>query len=236
VKRPKTTIVIPIYNEARTINASLSRLITYLKKSGLNYDIVLFDDASTDNLSSALPKPLPENVSLIRNTVRMGRGETLKKAIRSSKTDIIVYLDADLSFELDILPLLIKEIEKGTDIAIGSRLLSGSKAKRSRTRMLASKTYNGLARSVLGSKVHDHQCGCKAFNRKNIIPLLPPLKSKHWFWDTELLVVAQKKSLKISEIPVIWWEGSYSSVNVLRDAVVMFGSIISLRLRLGKIT
>ncbi len=232
MKKPKVTIIIPIYNEAKTIRESYSRLTNYMRKSKLSYELILFDDASTDNLRSALPKTLPKNIRIIKNKKRAGRGESLKKAIESSGSNIILYLDADLSFELDVIPKLINAIKSGAAIATDSRLLPNSRAKRTPERSVTSKTYNTIVRTILGSKLHDHQCGCKAFNRKKILPLLSKIKSKHWFWDTEILVLAQKNGLETKEIPIAWWEGKYSSVNMVKDSPRMFAQILSLRKRL----
>lgn len=233
MKKIDFTIIIPVYNEAKTIRDSLIKLESYLKKQNLSYNVILFDDASTDHLESALPNPLPENVEIIRNAERMGRGASLNKAIKLAETDIILYLDADLSFELDIIPELVSKINSGAAIATGSRLLRSSKAKRSQVRLVSSRIYNSMVRTVLGSKIHDHQCGCKAFDRNKIIPLLSETKAKHWFWDTEMLVLAQKKRMEVTELPITWWEGKYSSVNILKDSVGMFFGILSLALRLG---
>jgi len=103
-----------------------------------------------------------------------------------------------------------------------------SEAKRSKKRLIASKVYNEMVRVLLNSKIRDHQCGFKAFNRKSVILILDEIKDEHWFWDTEILVKGQYKGLKIKEIPVRWQEGESTTVNLFRDSYNMLVKIIQL--------
>lgn len=231
--KPEFTIIIPVYNEAKTIRDSLARFESYMKKQNHTYKIMIFDDASTDHLEPAISNHLQEQMEVIRNADRIGRGASLNKSIKLAETNIVLYLDADLSFELDIIPELVNAIKSGAIVATGSRLLPDSKTKRSPVRLVSSRLYNSMVRSVLGSRIHDHQCGCKAFDRNKIIPLLSETKARHWFWDTEILVLAQKKGMKVIELPITWWEGRYSSVNMMKDAPTMFLKILELKKRLS---
>ncbi len=235
MKKPRVTIIIPIYNEEKVIKKSLRQLIGYIDKNKLNFEVIVFDDCSTDKTLNVIPKNIPNYVRIIKNKKREGKGKCISKAIAASKGSIIIFLDADLSFDLNILSKLIKAVVGGADIAIGSRLLPNSTTKRMLYRSFASRCYNWLVRLMFDSKVHDHQCGCKSFKKKKIAPLLPQVKSDHWFWDTELLILAQKKGLKVVEIPINWWEGAYTHINFIKDTSTMFSDLITFRFRLGRL-
>jgi len=127
------------------------------------------------------------------------------------------------------LPDIINSVaNEGYDIAIGSRRMKNSKAKRDFRRLLPSIIYNWLVRFVLNSKVHDHQCGFKAFKKDRITSILNEVSDNHWFWDTEVLVRAQRKGYKIKEIPVEWKESVSTKVNVIMDANNMGKKIFQL--------
>jgi hypothetical protein len=127
------------------------------------------------------------------------------------------------------LPKLIEAVEnEGYDIAIGSRLMGKSQAKRDTRRLLASVAYNQMVRFILGSKVCDHQCGFKAFRKDKIIFIIDKIKDNHWFWDTELLIRGQRQGYKIKEIPVAWKESKSTKVSITKDANSMGRQIIRL--------
>jgi len=133
----------------------------------------------------------------------------------------------DLATDLRHLDELVGAIRSGSDIATGSRLLPSSEVVRTGGRELASRGYNTLVRAILGSRVHDHQCGFKAFNRGRILPLLPSVRATHWFWDTEILVRGQRAGLRVAEFPVSWRTGKTTTVR-LKDVFEMGGAILSL--------
>jgi hypothetical protein len=122
---------------------------------------------------------------------------------------------------------LIGAVRDGSDIATGSRLLPESNTERTGSRKMASRTYNFLVRLMLGSSIHDHQCGFKAFNKQRILPILPSIRSGHWFWDTELLVRCQRMGYTVREFPVRWRAGKGTTVK-LKDVFEMGSSIIRL--------
>ncbi|MEM2961167.1 MAG: glycosyltransferase, partial [Candidatus Bathyarchaeia archaeon] len=129
-----------------------------------------------------------------------------KSAIKVSKGDIVVFMDVDLSTSLNNLPKLINSIHRGYDIAIGSRYKEGSRVKRPITRTIASRTYNLLVNLLFKDGILDHQCGFKAFKRQSIEPLIEAVKSKGFFFDTELILKAMRRGLSIVEIPIEWKE------------------------------
>jgi glycosyltransferase involved in cell wall biosynthesis len=143
---------------------------------------------------------------------RAGRGSALSEAAKNVSGEIFCYFDVDLATDLVAIPALIRAIKDGADIATGSRLLTNSKITRSISREIKSRGFNGLVRLFLGSRLRDHQCGFKAFRRSRLLPLLDQVYDTHWFWDTEILVWAQRQGYNIIEIPVLWTEGPGTTV------------------------
>jgi hypothetical protein len=235
MKPPEVTIIMPMRNEEKVLADSIPRLFDYIKKERLNCEFLIIDDASTDSTPQILKSiKFPSYVKVIRNEERKGRGKSIADAMSESRGDIVVSLDADISFDLDILKKFVAGIKNGNDIITGSRYISGANAQRTFMRKFPSFVYNRLVQILLGSKMDDHQCGCKGFRKSAVLPLLPLVKANHWFWDTELLVLAQRKGLKVIEVPITWWEGKYTSVNLFRDSFTMLFDILSLRARLGR--
>ena len=159
----------------------------------------------------------------------MGRGTALKNAFRQSSGRVIVYMDLDLATDLKALKPLVEAISvEGYDFSTGSRMLPESKVERSLRRSISSKTYNFLVRRMLGSKLRDHQCGFKAFKREAVLQLLDEVEATHWFWDTEILVRAQKHGFKVKEIAVEWQSGVGTKVNLVKDSWNMGSQVMKL--------
>jgi hypothetical protein len=138
-------------------------------------------------------------------------------------------MDVDLATDLKHLKELIDAVTKeGYELATGSRMLSDSKVKRTFTRGFASKSYNFMVRTILGSKIHDHQCGFKAFQREPTLLLLDEVEANHWFWDTEILVRAQRKGYKVKEIPVEWRSTRETKVKLFKDSMDMGWQVLVL--------
>ena len=223
------SVVIPVYNDVEALKKVIPILINYLNINAPNYEIIIAEDASIDGSyeyakESALNY---DHVVHIHRENRMGRGSALSTVVHIAKGDIFCYFDVDLATDLNYLEPLLQIIENGSDIATGSRLDTKSTITRSISREIKSRGYNLFVRIILGSNLHDHQCGFKAFRRFSLIPLISETKDKHWFWDTEILIRAQKKGLKIEEIPITWNEGKGTTVKVL-DTFYMGYAIINL--------
>ena len=159
---------------------------------------------------------------------RQGRGRALNRAFKASRGEILGYIDVDLATDMDHLKELIQSIRDGYDFATGSRMLPESNVKRSFERGFASKGFNSLARLVLGSKLYDHQCGFKSFRREALFSLIDDIKDTHWFWDTELLIRAQRKGFKVKEFPIVWKHGGATKVNLVKDVFGMGSQIFRL--------
>jgi glycosyltransferase involved in cell wall biosynthesis len=227
----EVTVVLPAYNEAGELEATVDKVTQALNQFTRSYEVIIAEDGSTDGtdrLAEALAEKNPF-VKHIHGEKRLGRGTALKNAFKHSRGEVLVYMDLDLATDLKHLKPLVEAVKfEGYEFATGSRMLHESTVKRSGTRNLASKTYNFMVRAVLGSKVKDHQCGFKAFQREPLMQILDEVGANHWFWDTEILVRAHRRGYRIKEIPVSWMGGRETKVRLLQDSLSMGWQILSL--------
>jgi len=225
------SVVLPAYNEAKLLQPAVEKISHALQESGYTYEIVIAEDGSTDGtaeLSEELTRKYPF-VKHIHRERRLGRGTALNNAFQHCMGEVLVYMDLDLATDLKSLkPLIDAILFEGYDFSTGSRMLPESTVERSFRRRLSSKSYNLLVRRMLGSKLKDHQCGFKAFRREPLLNLLSEVKATHWFWDTELLVRAQRRGFKVKEIPVKWTGGKDTKVNLAKDSWNMFWQVTDL--------
>ncbi len=215
-------IVIPVYNEADQLVASVTRLRSYLDTSfPFSATITIADNASTDDtwqIASGLAGTLP-GVGAIHLTQK-GRGRALRTAWAASTAAVVAYMDVDLATDLDaLLPLVAPLLSGHSDLAIGSRLATGAHVVRGTQREFISRGYNLLLRATLRSACTDAQCGFKAVRRDAAVELLPLVEDNEWFFDTEILVTAQRIGLRIHEVPVDWVDDTDSRVDVVQTAL-----------------
>ncbi|TYK51560.1 glycosyltransferase [Actinomadura decatromicini] len=215
-------IVLPVYNEERALPGCLHTLHAYLLEHlPFPWRVTVVDNASTDHtlrVARGLASELPGVTVLHLN--RKGRGLALRTAWATSDADIVAYMDVDLSTGLDgLLPLIAPLASGHSDIAIGSRLAPGARTVRGPRRELVSRCYNALLRYGLGTRFSDAQCGFKAARTRVVRPLLAATEDDAWFFDTELLVLAEHNGLRIHEVPVDWVEDVDTRVNVVRTAL-----------------
>jgi glycosyltransferase involved in cell wall biosynthesis len=215
-------IVIPVYNEELDLPGSVRRLHDYLARE-VPYPsrITIADNASTDStlaVAESLADELPE-VEVI-HLDQKGRGGALYTAWMASEADVVAYMDVDLSTELSaLMPLVAPLISGHSEVAIGSRLAASSRVVRGNKREFVSRSYNLILRSVLGAKFSDAQCGFKAVRADVARQLLPHVADTGWFFDTELLVIAERAGLRIHEVPVDWVDDPDSRVDIVDTAV-----------------
>jgi glycosyltransferase involved in cell wall biosynthesis len=225
-------VVIPVYNEERDLVSSVRRIHAYLEdRFPFPATITIVDNASTDAtwpiaeyLASELPK-----VRAIHLDAK-GRGRALRGAWSSSEASIVAYMDVDLSTDLDaLLPLVAPLVSGHSEVAIGSRLARGARVRRGAKRELISRAYNFLLHLGLGTKFTDAQCGFKAITAVAARRLLPAVEDQAWFFDTELLVLAERAGMRIHEVPVDWTDDPDSRVDIARTVVDDLRGILRLR-------
>ncbi len=219
--QPVIEIVVPVYNEQCTLEHSIRRLHEFLSEQmPFAWRIVIADNASTDAtlaIGRTLAIELP-GVTVLHLDAK-GRGRALRAAWSASDADVLCYMDVDLSTDLRaLLPLVAGLISGHSDVAIGTRLAAGSRTVRGPKRELISRTYNTLLRLALRARFSDAQCGFKAIRADAAQKLLPAVRDQGWFFDTELLVLAQRQGLRIHEVPVDWVDDPDSRVDIARTA------------------
>ena len=229
---PAVEIVLPVHNEERDLPASVRKLHCAMsRRFEFPFRITIAENASTDATlarARALAHEL-EEVEVLQLDLK-GRGRALRAAWQRSDADVVGYMDIDLSTGLEALPgLLLPLLKARADIVIGSRLLPAANVSRSLKRELISRSYNILLHVALGTTFADAQCGFKAARREVILPLLEQVEDDGWFFDTELLCLAQRARLAISELPVRWVEDPDSRVKIIDTALADLRGIRRLR-------
>lgn len=229
-------IIIPVYNEEMDLAASVLRLDAYLANSfPYEYRIVVADNASTDATWQIAGRLAARHghVHAVHLDAK-GRGRALRQVWLASTADVVAYMDVDLSTDLNaLLPLVAPLVSGHSDVAIGTRLARGARVLRGPRREFISRTYNLLLRASLGVSFSDAQCGFKAVRRDVADRLLPLVEDNNWFFDTELLVLAQRAGLRIHEVPVDWTDDPGSTVDIVATATEDLGGIWRLLRGLG---
>ena len=212
-------IVVPVYNEEHVLEQSVRRLYAYLSETfPYRFTITVADNASTDStwqVASRLAAEIPEVRAV--HLDQKGRGRALRQVWSSSDADVVSYMDVDLSTGLDaFLPLVAPLLSGHSDLAIGSRLHRGSAVVRGPKREFISRTYNLMLRTTMAAKFSDAQCGFKAARTDVVKALLGSVEDQTWFFDTELLLLAERSGLRIHEVPVDWVDDPDSRVDIVR--------------------
>lgn len=214
-------IVVPVFDEATTLEASITSLHHHLTRHVTEtWRITVADNASTDG-TPALADDLARRLRGVTavHLVEKGRGRALKQVWAASPADVLVYLDEDLSTDLSALGPLVAPLLSGhSDLAIGTRLSRSSRVVRGGKREFVSRGYNFLLRRTMGVGFSDAQCGFKAIRREAAERLLPLVEDTGWFFDTELLILAERSGLRIHEVPVDWVDDPDSSVDIVSTA------------------
>jgi putative flippase GtrA len=228
---PQVEIVMPVRNEERDLAPSIRRLHAYLcDRFPFTARITIADNGSTDG-TWAQALALAGQLDLVR-AVRLdqpGRGRALRTVWSVSECEVLAYMDVDLSTDLNALPPLVAPLLSGhSDVAIGTRLAQGARVIRGRRREIISRCYNLLLHATLRVKFSDAQCGFKAIRADKARPLLAMTEDTGWFFDTELLVLAERAGLRIHEVPVDWIGDSDSRVDVLATALADIRGVIRL--------
>lgn len=220
MKKTSVDIFIPVLNEEKILLRNVKRLEQFLKKQiDWNWKIIIVDNGSTDQTHSIASKLSQKNKNIqLMHLAKKGKGGAIQLGWMRSKAQVRCYLDVDLSTSFKALPQLVNAIHKKSyDIAIGSRLIPGAKVEgRSFLREFFSRAYNLLAQTTFpGLGIKDLQCGCKAVSPRIAEFLLPQIKNKRFFFDTELLLLARFWGATIAEIPVDWKDEPDSRVNIV---------------------
>ena len=233
---PVLDVVVPVYNEEIDLEPCVRRLHGYLAAHfPYRFRITIADNASTDSTpdrARMLAESMPEVTAV--HLAEKGRGRALKHVWTHSDAAVLAYMDVDLSTDLAaLLPLVAPLISGHSDLAIGSRLSRGSRVVRGAKREFISRSYNLILRGTLSARFSDAQCGFKAIRADVAERLLPMVEDTGWFFDTEMLVLAERAGLRIHEVPVDWVDDPDSRVDIVSTAIADLKGIARLTRALG---
>ncbi|SIQ77347.1 hypothetical protein SAMN05421858_0362 [Haladaptatus litoreus] len=226
----EVSVVLPAYNEEATIEntveTTLDTLASFLPSD--SFEVIVAEDGCDDRTPEIADR-MAEQDSRVRHfhsDERLGRGGALNHAFEAAHGETLVYFDTDLATDMSHLEELVESVRSGDyDFATGSRWMPENVADRPAKRDFASRGFNGLTRLFLRSDLRDHQCGFKAFDRTALFDVLSNVEDKHWFWDTEVLVRAQRRGYKIKEFSVDWTPKGDTKVDLVRDVFGMGSQI-----------
>lgn len=224
-------VTLPVYNEAACLWQNVLRVVRMLDDMDCSFEVVIADNGSSDSTASIARRLVSRDCRIrLEQLSKAGRGGAIKKVWQSSRARIVSYMDIDLSTDLSFFPLLIKPLrDQKADLVVGSRLLPGAGVTRCWRREVISRCYVRLLRAVLGATLSDYQCGFKAADRNAAARVLPLVRNESWFFDTELLFVADRIGLRVSEVPVQWREDRDSRVRLLPTITEDLLGVIRLR-------
>ncbi|KXK02856.1 MAG: family 2 glycosyl transferase [Acidobacteria bacterium OLB17] len=230
------SIVVPAFNESTRIVPSLAKILGYIRDNGVDAELIVVDDGSTDDTADVARKASAEfpdiQAQVIRNEQNRGKGFAVKTGLLAAAADIALFSDADLSTPIEEAEKLVLPIRNGEmDLTFGSRALDRSLIGTHQPwrREQGGKVMNFVIRMMSGLEFADTQCGFKAFNMKKFRPLLDVMTVDRFGFDVEFLFVARYHGLRLAEIPVRWNDVAGSKVSVLRDTRRMFSELALIR-------
>jgi len=228
----RLNVTIPVFNERERLPRCIPKLQEFLSCHGcFEYEVVIANNGSTDG-TQAVAEQLSRDCPNVRALwiPGKGRGGAIKPAWLASAADILTYMDVDLATDLAAFPALVEAVaERGFDLAVGSRLLRASRTRRGWRRELISHCYMRLVKAFFHTRFSDAQCGFKAISKKAALQLLPVIEDAGWFFDTELLVIAEKCGYRICDLPVTWVDDPDSRVRVIPTAWADLKGLLRLR-------
>jgi len=232
------SIILPCYNEAMFLERNVESLQRVFDKTPYNYEIIIAEDGSTDGTDKIAERISRKNnrVLYLHHDKRLGRGRAVSNAIKISKGKVVGFVDSDLQTPAEELPPLVREVYDGkSDFVIGSRIYE--KYFFYFYRIIPSMIYVYIIKLLFRTKLNDTLAGCKFFNREKILPVLEKVKDNHWFWDTEISLLAEWSGLKVTEIKVNFYTKEFikkrvSKVNMFKDTVDYVKKIIEFKKRM----
>jgi glycosyltransferase involved in cell wall biosynthesis len=230
---PNYSIVIPAFNEAHRIPATLESVVSCIRERGWSAEVVVVDDGSTDSTAEvvrAFAERAPE-VRLMQNPGNRGKGYSVRSGLLNALGEVVMFTDADLSAPMDEAQGLFDAIAGGADIAIGSRWLERNRQtiRQPLYRQFFGRCFNGVTRLVMGLHFADTQCGFKAFTRAAAQTIFQLQTIERWGFDPEILFIAVKRGYRIAEVPVSWAHDERTRMSYLKDGMKMLEEIAIVR-------
>ncbi len=223
--QPQYSIIVPAYNESARISGTLERILEHLNAQKWSAEIVVVNDGSRDHTNDVVSQYAAEHpqVRLIQNPGNQGKGFAVRNGMLNARGKVLLFTDADLSSPIEEATKLFAALEKGADVAIGSRWLDPSLQfqRQSLKRQIMSRAYNLFIRGVLTFPYRDTQCGFKAFTRRAAEVIFPLQRIQRWGFDAEILYLAHHHKFKVAEVPVAWGHDERSKIHPWRDGFYM---------------
>jgi glycosyltransferase involved in cell wall biosynthesis len=230
---PTYSIVIPAYNEGARLGATLGKVLGYVHAQGWDAEVIIVNDGSRDNTAEIVRTFAAKDpaLRLLENPGNRGKGYSVRNGILNARGRIVLFSDADLSSPIEEAPKLLKALEEGADIAIGSRWLRAETQTQRQPlhRQLFGRIYNLILRLTLGLQFADTQCGFKAFKQPAVQAIFPLQRIERWGFDPEILFLARKFHFNTQEIPVIWGHSGGTRIHPLIDGSRMFLEMLRIR-------
>jgi dolichyl-phosphate beta-glucosyltransferase len=230
---PTYSIVVPAYNESARLGASLEKILSYVARQGWYVEIIVVNDGSTDDTAEIVRRLAQQNpaLRLIENPGNRGKGYSVRNGMVQARGQVVIFSDADLSSPIEEVPKLLKALDVGADIAIGSRWLRSElqTERQPLHRQLFGRVFNLLLRITLGLQFKDTQCGFKAFQQKAVRRIFPLQRIERWGFDPEILFLARKFGFKVQEVAVAWAHSGGTRIHPLTDGSRMFWEMLRIR-------
>jgi dolichyl-phosphate beta-glucosyltransferase len=230
---PTYSIVVPAYNESARLGASLEKILSYIAQQKWPAEVIVVNDGSSDDTAEIVRRLAKNNLTLrlVENPGNRGKGYSVRNGMLQARGRVLVFSDADLSSPIEELPKLLKALNDGAEIAIGSRWLQAElqTERQPLHRQLFGRVFNLLLRIALGLRFKDTQCGFKAFQQRAAQKIFPLQRIERWGFDPEILFLAGKFGLSVQEVPVAWAHSGGTRIHPLTDGSRMFWEMLRIR-------
>ncbi len=227
------SIVIPAYNEERSLARCLTRVRGFASARGLKYEILVVNDGSTDGTAELVRGCMGDrrDLQLLSNGYNRGKGYVVKQGVLAARGDIVLFMDADLSTPVEEWDQMREWFEKGFSVVIGTRRTAGARIERHQPflREWMGRVFTSLSRGFTGTSVSDFTCGFKTFSREAAREIFSRQTLDDWSFDAEILCIASRRGIKVKEVPVQWSNAGGSRVHLLRDALRSFLGLLKVR-------
>lgn len=211
----RLSLILPVHNQSGMIaQNNLGRVFDYIRSRGLDCEVIVVENGSTDDSLEMLSKLRDRYSFRLIISKRSGRGLAIKLGVAAAHGDIVGYMDTDLAVPPRHLGRMMMEFERGYDLVIGNRYVRGAKARRNLLRYIESKIYIWIIRAVYSSKITDFQCGFKFFRSDFIKRNIGRVSDERWFFDTAILIIAERSGARISQLPVTFFDTKVSTVKL----------------------
>jgi dolichyl-phosphate beta-glucosyltransferase len=228
------SLIIPAFNEEARIGKSLDRILSFLRSQPYRSEIIIVDDGSQDQTVEVVRKfdQASDRIQVLKNGRNLGKGGAIRSGMLQAKGEYLFFSDADLSVPIETLSLFLSNLEKNSDVTIGTRQKAGAKIEVHQPfyREFMGKIYTTLSNWILGLQVSDFTCGFKGFRREVARDLFSQQRLNNWSSDAEIIYLAQLKGFRITEIPVRWCNDRETKVRLWRDIFTSLLGLIKIRL------